>query len=82
MGAQGTYCYCDHSFGSYGRLPPGKCTLPCPANRNKQCGGLLANAIYDTSKCLNAEVQLSHIFEVQVKSSPTTKYGKQVKSSL
>lgn len=50
-GTQFSYqCFCDNSYGRYGKAPASECNKPCKGNLNAKCGGTWRNSVYRTGK--------------------------------
>ncbi|KAG1707817.1 WSC domain-containing protein [Nymphon striatum] len=45
-----TQCFCDNSYGRYGKAPANECNKPCQGNANAKCGGTWRNSVYKTGK--------------------------------
>ena len=42
----GNECWCDHTFGQYGRIDEKYCDKPCGGDPNLKCGGRWALGIF------------------------------------
>ena len=44
----GNQCFCDDTYGRYGKVEESKCTKLCTGDPSLLCGGAWANMIYRT----------------------------------
>ena len=44
----GNQCFCDDTYGGYGKVDESKCTKLCTGDPSLLCGGAWANMIYRT----------------------------------
>ena len=42
----GHQCFCGNEFGQYGRVAESRCNHTCQQQRDRKCGGELANSVY------------------------------------
>ena len=42
----GSLCFCDSSYGRYGKVSDTSCNMACPGATSEMCGGLLLNSVY------------------------------------
>lgn len=49
-GLQLTACYCDSSFGSYGKAASEECDARCPGEPDDICGADLRNSVVEAGK--------------------------------
>lgn len=48
-GLQGEKCFCDDSYGKYGKADDKECNTPCRDKKTQSCGGIWRNSVFKTA---------------------------------
>ena len=63
----GGQCFCDDSFGKYGKVPESDCYKACQSDASQICGGPWANGVYETGNLKkNRALKVANIVRVRL----------------